>query len=116
MKNEITYVRKGDYLYPNLTINPTDPRPIGKYGLLRKTYLKEHKPDWYQSLLLTGKLDTYLADIEEAAQARYERIVDQLLKADPAPDKKADQMGWVRHMNTLGTQADEIVVNELIYS
>ena len=112
---KLQYVRKGDYLYPNLTITPTDPRPIGKYGLLRKTYLKEHKPDWYQSMLLTGKLDTHLADIEEAAQTRYECIVNQLLIVNPAPDKEADQLGWVRHMNTLSAQADEIVLEELIY-
>ena len=112
---KLEYVRKGDYLYPNLTIETTETRPIGKYGLLRKSYLKEHKPDWYQSMLLTGKLDTHLADIEEAAQARYEFITDQLLKANPAPDRETNQMGWVRHMNGLTAQADEIILNEMIY-
>ena len=112
---KLEYVRKGDYLYPNLTIESTESRPIGKYGLLRKSYLKEHKPDWYQSMLLTGKLDIHLVDIEEAAQARYELITAQLLKANPAPDKETDQLGWERHMNVIGAQAEEIVLNELIF-
>ena len=112
---KLQYVRKGDYLYPNLTIASAETRPIGKYGLLRKAYLKEHKPDWYQSMLLTGKLDTHLADIEEAAQARYELITNQLFKTNPVPDKEANQLGWVRHMNTLAAQADEIILSELIY-
>lgn len=112
---KLQYVRKGDYLYPNLTIESTENRPIGKYGLLRKAYLKEHKPDWYQSMLLTGKLDTHLADIEEAAQARYELITAQLLKANPAPSKEMNQIGWVRHMNVIEAQAEEIIFDEMIY-
>ena len=112
---KLEYVRKGDYFYPNLTIGSTETRPIGKYGLLRKSYLKEHKSDWYQSMLVTGKLDNHLADIEEAAQARFELIASQLLKVNPAPDKETDQMGWVRYMNVLTAQAEEIVLNELIY-
>lgn len=112
---KLQYIRKGDYLYPNLTIESTESRPIGKYGLLRKSYLKEHKPDWYQSMLLTGKLDTHLADIEEAAQARYELITAQLLKASPDPSQESDQINHVRYINTISAQADEIVLSELIY-
>ena len=112
---ELKYYRKGDYLYPNLVLEPEVTEPIGKYGLLRKAYLKEHKPDWYQSMLMTGKLDTHLADTEEAAQSRMETIMAQLLKTNPAPSKETDQMGWVAHMNSLTAQAEEIVLSELIY-
>ena len=112
---ELTYYRKGDYLYPNLTIESEVTEPIGKYGLLRKSYLKEHKPDWYQSMLLTGKLDVHLLETDKAAQSRLDKIVNQLLETNPAPSKETDQMGWAAHMNSLTAQAEEIVLNELIY-
>ena len=113
---EITYTRKGDYLYPNLTIESEVMEPIGKYGLLRKSYLKEHKPDWYQSMLLTGKLDRHLYETDRDAQDRMERLIEQMLKTNPAPDKATDQLGWVQHMNSLTAAAEEIVLSELIYS
>lgn len=112
---ELKYYRKGDYLYPNLVIESEVTEPIGKYGLMRKSFLKEHKPDWYQSMLITGKLDTHLLQTDKAAQSRMETIMDQLLKTNPAPDKETDQMGWIAHMNSLTAQAEEIVLNELIY-
>ena len=111
---KLSYTRKGDYLYPDLTISSETQQPIGKYGLLRKSFLKEHKPDLYQSMLLTGKLDIHLADIDRDAQRRLEHIEDQMLKANPAPDKK-DQLGWVAHMNVVTATAEEIVLAELIY-
>ena len=111
---KLTYTRKGDYLYPNLTITSETHQPIGKYGLLRKSFLKEHKPDLYQSMLLTGKLDVHLADIDRDAQKRLERIVAQMLKLNPAPSKE-DQLGWIGHMNGLTVAAEEIVLSELIY-
>ena len=112
---ELKYYRKGDYLYPNLVLEPEVTEPIGKYGLLRKAYLKEHKPDWYQSMRLTGKLDRHLLEIDKAAQSRVEQIVNRLLTADPAPNKETDQMGWTAHMNSLTAQAEEIVMSDLIY-
>ena len=115
MKMKLTYTRKGDYLYPNLTIESGVSEPIGKYGLLRKSYLKEHKPDWYQSMLLTGKLDRHLAEIDRDAQARLERTIEQMLKTNPAPNKATDQMGWVAHMNSLTAAAEEMILSELIY-
>ena len=111
---KLTYTRKGDYLYPNLTIATETQQSIGKYGLLRKSFLKEHKPDLYQSMLLTGKLDGHLADIDRDAQSRLESIVDQMLEANPASSKE-DQLGWVAHMNGVTAVAEEIVLTELIY-
>lgn len=72
---KLTYTRKGDYLYPNLTISTETRQPIGKYGLLRKSFLKEHKPDLYQSMLLTGKLDVHLAEIDQDAQMRLQTVL-----------------------------------------
>ena len=73
---KLNYTRKGDYLYPDLTISSETQRPTDKYGLLRKSFLKEHKPDLYQSMLLTGKLDVHLAEIDRVAQRRMDHIVE----------------------------------------
>ena len=104
---EITYHRKGDYFYPNLTLETDETLTIGKYGLLRKSYLKAHKPHWYQSMLMTGKLERHLAEIDHTAQEQVERIVDQLAKSFPPPDKADDPLGWAAHMNGLTAMAEE---------
>lgn len=79
---EITYRQVGDYLLPELELRSEEIRIIGKYGMLRRTYLKEYKPGWYQSMILTGKLDKHLADVEEQATIRFEQIVKQMKKAE----------------------------------
>ena len=112
---ELTYHRKGDYLFPNLTIQETEVQ-IGKYGMLRRTFLKEHKNSLYQSLFLTGKLNSHLEQIEKAAQERMDSQMEKLLEKNPAPDKATQQMAWVKHMNSLKAQAEEIVTAELINS
>ena len=111
---KLTYTRKGDYLYPNLTLSSKSHQPIGKFGLLRKSFLKEHKPDLYQSMLLTGKLDVHLAEIDRVAQRRMDHIVEHMLKSNSAP-RKEDQLSWVAHMNGVTAAAEEIVLTELIY-
>ena len=113
---ELTYHRKGDYLFPNLVIKNEETEVIGKYGLLRKSFLKEHKTNWYKSMLLTGKLDHHLAEIDKAAQERLDLIVNQMLLTNPAPDKETNQMGWAAHMNSLAAMAEEIVLKELVYN
>ena len=112
---ELTYHRKGDYLFPNLYIEQKETEPIGKYGMLRKTYLKEHRSGWYQSMLATGELSRHLSEIDHTAQRRVEQIVVQLLAHNPAPDKETDPLGWTGHMNNLLAMAEEIVLTDLIY-
>ena len=112
---ELTYHRKGDYLFPNLYIEQDETKPIGKYGMLRKTYLKEHRSGWYQSMLVTGELSKHLSEIDQTAQRRVEQIVVQLLAHNPAPDKETDPLGWTGHMNNLLAMAEEIVLTDLIY-
>lgn len=112
---ELTYYRKGEYLFPNLILQD-EPVSIGKYGMLRKTYLKENKKNWYQSMLLTGKLDSHLLSIEEAAEKRMEVLMKELTDRFPAPDKAENQIAWVAHMNNLMTMAEESVLTELVYS
>jgi hypothetical protein len=113
---EIPYRQEGDYLVPDLKLTDATERPIGKYGRMRKTYLQNHRRGLYSALLLSGKLMEHLADTEEEAQEQIETIIAEMLKLDPAPDKGTDQMGWVRHMNSLRMTAEEIVTRELVYS
>ncbi|MCU6761946.1 TnpV protein [Brotonthovivens ammoniilytica] len=112
---ELTYHRKGDYLFPNLTLAEESVQ-IGKYGMLRRTYLKEHRKNLYQSLLISGKLDSHLQEIEKSAQGRMENLMDGLLTTYPAPDKETDPMAWTAHMNSLTQMAEETVLTELVYS
>ena len=111
----LTYHRKGDYLYPNLIIESSTNEPIGKYGLLRKTYLKQNRTNWYKSMLLSGKLDQHLTEINRAAQERVDLILAQLLKTNPVPDKEENQFVWAAYMNNLLLKAEDIVLNELVY-
>lgn len=111
---EVTYHRKGDYLFPNLALQE-EPVTIGKYGMLRRTYLKEHRKNLYQSLLISGKLDSHLTQTEKTAQGRMERLMDGLLETYPAPEKESDQMAWTAHMNSLTAMAEETILKELVY-
>ena len=111
----VTYSTVGDYLLPNLTLN--QPRkPLGKYGRLRRTYLKEHRPVLYNSMLLNGSLYPTLTELEQTAVAMKEQLMTELLVKNPAPDKEQNQLAWVQHMNSLKAQAEELVLTELIYS
>ena len=112
----LTYLRNVDYLFPDLSLEDTD-LPIGKYGLLRKRYLKEHKRGWYSSLLLTGKLDAHLAEIDRTCTERVELIMNQLAQREGVTEslKAADQMEWVRRMNNIRASTEEIVLSELVY-
>ena len=113
---DLTYTRNGDYLFPALRLEDAD-LPIGKYGLLRKSYLKEHKRGWYSSLLLTGKLDEHLAEIDHSCTERVELIMNQLAWREGVTEalKAADQMTWVARMNNIRASAEEIVLSELVY-
>ena len=111
----VTYSTVGDYQLPNLILN--QPRkPLGKYGRLRRTYLKEQRPVLYNTMLLNGSLYPHLMEVEQTSENRMQQTMAQLLKQNPAPDKEQNQMAWVQHMNSLRAQAEELVLNELIYS
>ena len=112
-----TYTQVGDYLLPNLIIDETEHQPVGKYGNMRKRYLKEHRPILLCSLLLIGKLDQHLTEIDRACTARMELLTRQMADREAVTEalKAADQMEWVRRMNSIRNRAEEIVLNELIY-
>ena len=116
---KVTYHKEGQFLYPDLVISGEDkePRMICKYGLLRKTFLKNHRPAQYQSLLFDGKLNDHLADIDEAATDMFTRLTDQLAKAQGITEalKAEDMLLWIQRMNAVREQADEIVLREVVY-
>ena len=109
------YVLIGDYYLPALKVPRT--RPVGRWGMLHKAYLKLRKPAYYQSLLLNGKLDAVLADVEEQAAERYEVLIEQMSQRESISEKlkEENQMEWVRRMSNLENSAAEIVKAELIY-
>ncbi len=111
----VTYSTIGDYQLPNLTL-PRQEKALGKYGRLRRTYLKEQRPVLYNTMLLNGSLYPHLLEVEQSAESRMQQTMQGLLKQNPAPNKEQHQMGWVQHMNSLKAQAEELVLNELIYS
>ena len=113
--SDILGIVDGSYFLPNLILN--QPRkPLGKYGRLRRTYLMNHRPVLYNTMLLNGSLYPHLMEVEQTAESRMQQTMEQLLKQTPAPDKENRQMEWVQHMNSLKALAEELVLTELIYS
>ena len=117
---KVTYHKEGQALYPDLAIGNEgkETRTVGKYGLLRKTYLKNHCPAQYQELLLSGKLNDHLADIDEAATDRFIRLADRLAKVQGITEalKAENMLFWIQRMNAVREQADEIVLREFVYA
>ena len=113
---KIQYIRAGDYFIPDLEL-PEETRPIGKWGRMRREYLKEHKPIQYNCLLLSGELWTYLADLNEQAQDRLARVIEQMKTDEGISEalKASDPMAWVGAMNNIRNRAEEIILQELIY-
>ncbi len=113
---EMNYKMSGDTLIPDLTILET--RPLGKYGRMRREYLRVYRPVIWNALLTAGKLDSHLAEIDETASSQVERVTSELAKRSGVNEemKKRDQMGWVQSMNSLKAQAEEAVLTELVYS
>ena len=112
-----TYIRHGDYLIPCLTLLEEEERFIGVWGQRHKRYLKENKRAVYIILLTSGRLNSYLADIEEQAQERFERIVEKMKRAQGITEqlKAENQMEWVGRMNNVQACARESVEKEIIY-
>ena len=112
-----TYIRHGDYLIPCLTLPEEEQRFIGVWGQRHLRYLKEHKITVYITLLTSGKLNSYLADIEEQAQEHFERIIEQMKQVQEITEqlKAENQMEWVARTNNIQSCAREIVENEILY-
>ena len=112
-----TYRQVGDYLIPNLSLPEKSDYQIGKYGRLRRNYLKEYHPVLYANFLTSGTLHRHLAEIDQACNERMEIIISDMAKQDGVTEtlKVADQMEWVRRMNSIRSRAEEIVLTELVY-
>ena len=118
MKIELDYVKVGDYYLTDLTIEPPTDRNLGKYGLLRLRYLKEHRPIVWAEYVMEGKLYAHLLEVEDAAQDLLERMMPDMAKEAGATEelKARDPMRWVWLMNCCKAQAEEIIFAELIYN
>ena len=116
IENGLEYTLVGDYFLPNLTL-PEEHRPIGKWGRLHREYLKTEHPVLFHSLALSGRLWTYLADLNEQAQERILLITEQMKASEGVTEdlKASDPMTWVGAMNSIRNRAEEIVLHELIY-
>ena len=115
---KLTYSRCGDYYIPNLKLTEQPDKPIGKYGRMRQRYLKEYRPVLYSSLILSEKLYPHLLEIDEAANARMDILMPQLMKAAGVTEelKTANQMKWVGLANACRVQAEETIFVELVYA
>lgn len=115
-ENGIEYILVGDYYIPNLIL-PEETRPIGTWGRLHRDYLKEHRSIQYTNLVTEGTLWTYLAELNEQAQERLARIIEQMKESEGVTEalKAADQLAWVRAMNSIRNRAEEIIREEMIF-
>ena len=113
---KMDYIPVGDYCIPNLEL-PQESRPIGKWGRMHRRYLETYHPIRYNQLILSGTLWTYLADLNEQAQARMETLIEQMKTAEGVIEdlKTNDPMAWVQRMNNIRARAEEIVREEIIY-
>ncbi len=112
-----TYTLQGDYYLPNLTLPIEENKSIGIWGQRHLRYLKQHRKVLYTNLLTSGKLNSYLADIDEQAETMFFRLVEQIAQRNGVTEslKAIDQMAWVQKMNSIRNAAQEIVYAELIY-
>ena len=112
-----TYRQVGDYFIPSITLPDDGEYQIGKYGRMRRSYLKEYRKILYNNYVLEGTLFKHLAEIDQACDERIENIVSAMAKQEGVTEalKAADQIEWVRRMNSIRNRAEEIVLHELVY-
>ena len=115
-KNGMSYTLHGDYYLPDLVLREEEPI-YGKYGMLRKQFLKEHRSAGYQYLLLTGKLNEHLNQTDQEAREQVETLMEQMTEKQGVTEelKAQDQMEWVRLMNNIKASAEEMVLKNMIY-
>ncbi len=114
---EITYEKCGDYLVPNLIPDPEPEGELRKFGLMRKSYLENHRRDVYSGLLLSGELKKHLLMVQEQAEERFDLLVEQMAEKEGVTEqlKAQEQMLWVKRMNNIRARAEEVVREEIIY-
>ena len=115
-KNGMSYTLHGDYYLPDLVLRDEEPT-YGKYGMLRKQFLKEHRSARYQYMLLTGKLNEHLNQIDQEVREQVETLMEQMIEKQGVTEelKAQDQMKWVRLMNNIKASAEEIILKNMVY-
>ena len=113
---ELTYTMQGDYLIPDLTV-PESPK-LGKYGMLRRTFLREHRDGIYTGMLLNGTLNSHLEEVDRQAQKMLDDLTEQMKALNGVTEslKAENQMRWVQMMNSIRHSAEEVILNDLIYA
>ena len=117
-QNGLWYDLQGDYYLPRLKLPKEETAHIGIFGQRHRRYLKPHRKVLYTSLLASGKLNSYLADIDRQAEEMFSRLVNQMAKAEGITEalKAADQLEWVRRINSVRNRASEIVAKEILFT
>ena len=113
---DITYSKREDYYYPDLTLPPPPTGDIGRFGRMRKKYLKEHQPDTFALMLMENTLTQHLIDIDREANKQIDLIASQLAKAEGVTEelKARNQLGWIQAMNSTHARAEEQVIREIV--
>lgn len=113
---ELTYTMQGDYLIPDLTV-PESPK-LGKYGMLRRTFLRKHRDGIYTGMMLSGTLNSHLEEVDRQAQKMLDDLTEQMKALNGVTEqlKAEDQMQWVQMMNSIRHSAEEVILNDLIYA
>ena len=116
-KNGLTYTLCGDCYLPNLNLSDADKTPLGRYGRMRLNDLREYRPGLYTRLILSGKLYEHLAEIDQTSRRQMEQIISLMARSEGIDErlKAIDQMAWVVRMNNIRQQAEEIILQVLIY-
>ena len=112
------YIQCGDYLIPELGLTEQEQKPLGKYGMMRRKYLEENRSGLYTRMILSGTMYEHLTEIDETCHRRLDQMIPQMAKAEGITEhlKATDQMAWVQKMNSIHACAEEIVLNELVYT
>ena len=118
IENGIHYTLHGDYYFPDLNLPEASQQAIGRYGRMRKAYLEEHRSGLYIRLILSSRLYSHLAEIDRVCRDRMERMVGRMAEAEGVNEqlKASDQLGWVSRMNNIHQRAEEIIMDELIFT
>ena len=113
---DITYTKHGDYYYPDLTLLPQPTGDIGRFGRMRKKFLKEHQPDTFALMLMENTLTQHLIDIDREANEQIDLITSRLAKAVGVTEelKARNQLEWIRRMNSCRARAEEQVIREIV--
>ena len=115
MVQNLTYTQCGDYYIPDIRLAHTGTQTLGKYGRMRRAFLEQNNPMLLNDMILTESLFPHLREVQQTCEERMELLMTDLLAKNPAPDKATQQLAWVAHMNSLKAQAEEIVLQELVY-